>query len=177
MNSMIRVIQKIDTINDLVGRFAKYLLLFMAGALIYEVIARYIFNSPTIWVWDSCKHALCYLGALGGGYAYLYNAHVRVDVLYANWGVKTRAVVDIITSLLFFLFIIVLLWKSIEMAKGSWTMQERATSVLAPPLYYIKTAIPIGTFLLLMQGIAKLLRDIIAFITGVEIPGKQMDFT
>jgi TRAP-type mannitol/chloroaromatic compound transport system permease small subunit len=177
MKTLDGIVNFIDKINELVGRAAKYLLFFMAAALLFEVIARYVFDSPTIWAYDVCKQLLCIIGALGGGYALLYNAHVKVDVLYERWSVKSRALMDIITSLLFFTFIIVLIWKSTGMAVDSWIMKETATTLLSPPIYPIKTVIAVGAVLIFLQGIAKLLRDIKAFITGEENPGRRMDYT
>ena len=177
MNTLDGVVNAIDKINEYVGRVAKYLLFFMAASLLFEVVARYGFNSPTIWVYDVCKQLLCIIAALGGGYALLYNAHVKVDVLYEHWSVKSRALMDIFTSILFFTFIIVLIWKSAQMAQTSWIMKETATTLLSPPIYYIKTVIVIGAILIFLQGVAKLLRDIKAFITGEENPGRRMDYT
>lgn len=156
----------IDTINESVGKIAKYLLLVILATLVFEVVSRYIFNSPTIWVADVSTQALAALGALGGGYALLYNQHVRVDVFYGAWNDRVKGIVDIITSLLLFVFTIVLFLKSLEMAIDAWTFQERASTTFAMPLWYIKTLMPLGTFLLFIQGIAKLLHDIIAVITG-----------
>lgn len=177
MNKVNRLINIFDQLNDIVGKGAKYLLLVMAFSLIFEVIARYILNRPTIWAYDISKQAMCIMGALGGGYALLYNSHVKVDVFYSNWSIKKRAIADIITSILFFLFIITLTWKSFEMTTYSWIIKEHATTLFAPPIYHLKALITIGSLLLLLQGTAKLLRDIKVLITGEADEGRHMDFT
>ncbi|HEX3012125.1 MAG TPA: TRAP transporter small permease subunit [Syntrophomonadaceae bacterium] len=176
MDKIDKFIDRVDQLSYVIGKFAKYLLFFMALFLFIEVISRYVFNHPTIWVYDTCKQLMCIIGALGGCYALLYNAHVKVDVLYEKFSLRTRAVLDIITSIFFFAFVIALMWKSSIMASNSWLIHERATTLLAPPLYYIKTIIVVGSVLIFFQGIAKLLRDIQTLVTGVDHKGREMEF-
>ena len=173
MKTTIKVFEKT---NDIVGYVVKYLLLLMAVCICIEVTGRYLLNSPTIWVYDVSRQLLGFMGALGGGYAFLYNAHVRVDVFYQKLSLKGRAILDIITSAVFFLFISVLLVQSINAAQLSWAIGERATTLLAPPLYYMKAAVAVGAFLVLIQGIAKLFRDILIVVTGEDHTGKGMNY-
>lgn len=168
MKAMRKIIAMIDKINLIVGNIVKFLLLYMAITLMIEVIARYVFNSPTIWVLDLCKLALGFMGILGGGYTLMLGSHVKVDVIYGSRSVRTRAIMDLCTSVLFFLFVIILLWQSIRMAADSFALKEHSTTVFAPPLYPLKMAIPVGVFLVLLQGVAKVLRDIIALITNED---------
>lgn len=166
LNVLGKIRNGIDTANDVIGRISKYILLVILFSLMFEVIARYIFNSPTIWVQDVCKQALCALGALGGSYALLYNQHVRVDVFYGSWSDRTKAIVDICTCALYMLYLVLLVYQTIVSCIDSWTFHERMASVFAPPLYYIKTVIPVGAILLLLQAISKLIHDIQTVITG-----------
>ena len=175
MNALRKIRKVIDLINYYVGTVAKFLLLAILFALSFEVIARYIFNSPTIWAQDMSRQFLCAMGALGGGFTLLYNQHVRVDVFWGSWSDKTRGIVDICTSFLFFIFMCIMVYQTIVMAQDSWMFQERAATVFAPPLYYVKTLIPIGAILLLLQGIAKLIHDIIAFVTGKSEDMRYID--
>jgi TRAP-type mannitol/chloroaromatic compound transport system permease small subunit len=168
MKTMKKTIAVIDKINLFVGNVVKYLLLYMAITLLFEVVARYVFNSPTIWVLDLCKLALGFLGILGGGYTLLLGSHVKVDVIYGSRSVRTKAIMDLCTSVLFLLFISILLWQSTRMALDSFALREHSTTVFAPPLYPLKMAIPVGVVLVLLQGIAKILRDIMALITNED---------
>jgi TRAP-type mannitol/chloroaromatic compound transport system permease small subunit len=165
---MKKMIGLIDKINLFVGNVVKFILLYMAFTLLIEVVARYVFNSPTIWVLDLAKLALGFMGILGGGYAFLLDSHVKVDVIYGTRSVRTKAIMDLCTSVLFFIFIIILLWQSTRMALDSFALREHSTTVFSPPLYPLKMAIPVGVALVLLQGIAKVLRDVIALITNEE---------
>ena len=173
---VLRKIRKvIDTVDDIVGSIAKYVLLAILFCMTFEVIARYGFNSPTIWALDMSKQFLCALGALSGGYVMLYNQHVRVDVFYGSWSDRTKGIVDIITCGLYLIFMVLLVYQTFISAIDSWAFQERAATVFAPPLYYIKTIIPIGACLILLQAIAKLFHDIIAVVTGESEDLRTLD--
>ena len=166
LNVLRKIRKAIDSINDFVGSIAKYILLAILFCMAFEVIARYGFNHPTIWALDLSKQFLCALGALSGGYVLLYNQHVRVDVFYGSWSDRTKGIVDIITCGLYMIFLVLLVYQTTIAAIDSWQFHERAATVFAPPLYYVKTIIPIGALLLLLQAISKLFHDIIAVVTG-----------
>lgn len=158
----------IETINNAIGNVVKYLLLFMAVTMTMDVIARYVFNSPTVWIFEMCKHAMLYVGALGGGYTLMVNGHVKVDVVYLTLSVRARAVLDIITSALFFVFIIVMIWKCAELMLDSIQHMEHSTTVFGAPIYPLKIATTAGAVLVFLQGVAKLIKDILTLILGEE---------
>jgi TRAP-type mannitol/chloroaromatic compound transport system permease small subunit len=136
----------------------------------YEVVMRYVFNRPTSWAFEVNESILCIYAALAGGYTLLRKGHVNVEIVYSRFGMRTRMVIDILTSFLFFGFIIVLLWQTWDMAFDSLMLGERSEGVLGLPLYPAKIAIVIGVILILFQGFANFVRNIIALITGVEPP-------
>jgi len=106
---------------------------------------------------------------LGGAYVLLHYAHIRVDVLYTRFPLKMKAIADLVTSLLFFFFCIVLVWKGAELAWEFTMIQEVKNSLLAPPLYPLRWLFVMACFLLLLQGAAKFIRDLGIAITGKEI--------
>jgi TRAP-type mannitol/chloroaromatic compound transport system permease small subunit len=173
MQHLEQVLSVIDRVNERVGRIVSCLVLFMMVSIVYEVVARYFFNSPTIWVMELNEYVLCAYTALAGGYTFLYGAHVNVDIVYQRFGVRTKALVDILTFFFFFLFIVILIWKSWGMAAEAWRFDEHSESLLAAPLFPSKVVIPVGGCLILLQGVAKLLRDIRTLITGVREQGRE----
>ena len=78
---MLRVLQFVDSINKWVGNIICYLVVVIMLTGVYEVVMRYFFNRPTIWVWEINGFLLCIFIALGGGYTLLVRGHVRVVVL------------------------------------------------------------------------------------------------
>jgi TRAP-type mannitol/chloroaromatic compound transport system permease small subunit len=93
---------------------------------------------------------------------------VNVDILYHRFTPRTRAVIDLFTWLLFFYFCGLLLVKGWEMAWDSFQVRETEPTSFAPPVYPIKMTIPLGALLILLQGLAKFIRDLNLAITGKE---------
>ena len=156
----------IDKLNEWVGRIVSYAVLFMVFTLCYEVFFRYVLNLPTIWVLEINQYVLCAYVALTGGYVMLYNSHVNVEILYEKFSPRTKAFINVLTSVFFFTVVIALLWKSSIMALEAWETSEESYSMLAAPLFPAKVTVPIGAFLMLLQGIAKLIRDIRTLVQG-----------
>lgn len=156
----------IDKLNEWVGRIVSYAVLFMVFTLCYEVFFRYVLNLPTIWVLEINQYVLCAYVALTGGYVFLYNSHVNVEILYERFSPRTKALVNVITSVFFFAVVITLIWKGGTMALEAWETSEESYSMLAAPLFPAKVTVPIGAFLLLLQGTAKLIRDIRTLVQG-----------
>jgi len=148
----------IDLINGWTGRIVGNLLILMMFFMTFEVIMRYIFNSPTLWVNEMNQYLSVILVALGGGYVLLNRGHVNVDVFYGRFGERTRAILDLLTSPVFFLFIIVLIWQTLDEAIGSWQFREHSAAAEIPT-YPVRLIMVVGAGLILLQGIAKFGRD------------------
>ena len=158
MNHIIRVI---DKTNEWVGKIVSFLLIPLVLITAYEVIMRYIVQRPTIWSWDLNIQVFAAIIMLGGGYTLLNKNHVVVDVLVMNMDARKRAILDLVTSLFFFMGMIVLLAGGWELASMSFKARETMPTIWAPPYYPMKMLIPIGTFLVILQGISELLKNII----------------
>ncbi|HEY50024.1 MAG TPA: TRAP transporter small permease subunit [Dehalococcoidia bacterium] len=165
---MKRFLAVIDWINDQAGKIVSFLVVFMVGVMVYEVIARYVFDSPTAWAYETVTFLLATYSILGGAYVLRHQGHVNMDILYSRLSLRRRAILDLVTSALFFLLCAVLMWKGIDWAMRSIRLAETTTSTFAAPVYPIKAMIPLGTFLLLIQGLAKFIRDLMTAVTGVK---------
>ncbi len=167
-----RFIKTIDTINDRVGRFLSYFLFAFFGLLFIEVILRYFFNSPTVWANELAQMLFGTYAILGGGYILLIGGHVNVDLVYSRFSVKTRAAIDIGTSLLFFLFCGMLLIYGGSLSWDSLSRFEHSQSAWNPPLYPAKLMIPLAAALLILQGVTKLIRDFL-ILFGKDDPARS----
>jgi TRAP-type mannitol/chloroaromatic compound transport system permease small subunit len=168
MRRLNRILSTIDQINENTGRVTSYLIFYMAFTITYEVILRYLFNSPTLWSMESNQYILCIYSALAGGYALLHKAHVNVDIISVLLPVRVRAAVNILTFFFFFIFALVLIWKSGVMAWDSLVGSEVSPTILEVPLFPVKVFIPLGGVLLLLQGIRNLITNIRVLASGVE---------
>ena len=169
MRKLKSVLAVIDTVNDRIGRVASFLIVFVTLILVYEVVMRYVFDSPTIWVHETTQFVYGAHFLLAGAYCLLHGAHVNVDVLYMRFPLRARAIVDTITAMFFFLVVVILLWYGAEMAWDSLMMLEASHTFWAPPVYPIKMLVPIEALLILFQGLAKFVRDLLTATTGKEV--------
>lgn len=157
----------IDFINEWIGRVSSLIILIITALVVYEVIMRKIFGSPTIWSFEVTKQVYAAHFMLLTPFALLYGSHVSVNILYQYLSKKKQAILNIITYIVFFFpFTIVVLWKGTIYAADSWAMHETSWSVFSAPLYYVKTIIPITAFLLILQGISLFLRNVKALSKG-----------
>lgn len=105
---------------------------------------------------------------LAGAYTCLHNGHIRMDVLYSKLSQRGKVIMDLATAFFFILFLGVLIWKGGELTALSISGMEKSDSAWGPVLWPTKLIIPIGSFLLLLQVLANLVRD----LTSVEGRGK-----
>jgi len=162
----------INAVNDRVGNLLSYFLFFFFALLFLEVILRYFFNSPTVWANELAQMFFGAYAILAGGYIMRTGGHVNVDILYSRLSKKSRAVLDIFTSTLFFLFCGMLLIYGGSLAWDSLSRFEHSQSAWNPPLYPAKLMIPLAALLLMLQGLAKLIRDILILL-NVDIDVTQ----
>ncbi len=160
----------IDRVNGWVGKVMSLVFIPLVIIVVIEVVSRYFLNRPTRWAWDVNSMLAASLIALGGGYTLAYRAHVIVDIIANRFSKRTRAIVDAATSAVFFFSIGALSWLAVKEAILSVGSGERYSSLLEPPLAPIRIAVAIGILLLLVQGIANFLRDLLV-ATGAKKEG------
>jgi TRAP-type mannitol/chloroaromatic compound transport system permease small subunit len=169
MNGLRSFFRIVDNASEWTGRITAYLIAFMLFTLLYEVVSRYLFHSPTLWAHEVSRHFYGAHFMLGGAYALLHGNHVLTDVLVGNLSTRKRAIVDAIFWLLFFFYMVLLLWKGTEMAWVSLQRMETTQTVFRSPVWPVKLTIPIGGALIFMQGIVQFIRYILTAITGEKL--------
>jgi len=158
---MATILRLIDGINRLAGVYVKYLILPMTFIVLYEVCCRRLLNSPTSWAFDMTTYVFGAYFILGLGYVELHGRHIRIDIISQQLPKKIQLWLRILTFPAFFLpFVASLTWAGFELAADSWAMWEHGQSAWRPPIYPIKTILPIGAFLLLIQGFSSFVKDI-----------------
>ncbi|BBO72640.1 transporter DctQ-related protein [Desulfosarcina widdelii] len=164
MNILNLFADKVDALNDWIGRMVAYLIIPLTLVVVLEVILRYFFSSPTIWAWD----VNMYLGGLmvifGGGYALHYDMHVSVEILLDSWNPKNRALLNMILSPFIIVPLGILVWFGAEAAWHSVKIGERYTSLWEPIIYPLRICIPLGAALFFFQAISKLIKNVNAYL-------------
>lgn len=159
----------VSRLNATVGEFVAYWSILAVVVYYYEVIARYVFNSPTNWAHESMFLMFGMQYLLAGGYVLREGAHVRVDVIYMYLPNRIKAIVDIFSSIFFFIFTIALLITGWIFFHDSFEVGEVSFTEWGIQYWPIKFALPLGAALLLLQGVAQLLNDIAAFLHPDEV--------
>ncbi|MGQ9777099.1 MAG: TRAP transporter small permease subunit [Thermodesulfobacteriota bacterium] len=157
-----RFIKLIDQISEWVGKISAWTIIPLTLVVIYEVILRHFFNAPTGWGYDTLWMLYSAQFMLGGAYTLLKRYHVRIDIVYNTFSFRGKVIFDIIIYFGVFLFITVLFTLAgIKFASEAWATNEKlSTTNWFFPSGPIKTIIPISFFLLTLQSLAELLRNI-----------------
>lgn len=164
----------IDKLNDRVGSLASFVVPLLGFLILFEVIMRYAFNRPTIWVHDTSQFLFGAAYMLGAGYTLLLRGHVNMDMLYVRFSKKGKALADAATGVLVLAFLSVLVWQSGLMAWESVIFDEHLTqSVFEPPLYPIKIVFFLGCILFLLQALAHWVRDVSVLFAKPEQPANM----
>jgi TRAP-type mannitol/chloroaromatic compound transport system permease small subunit len=166
-----KVVKVCDSVSEWSGKAVSWLLIALIISLVYEVISRHFFNSPTFWAYDISYMLGGTVAFIGGAMALKNKQHVRVDLFYAKLSPRKQAVVDIVLSvLLFFPLLIYGFTNSFAAALLSWERKERIMSGFwQPPIYPLKMIISIAFALLIVQGVGELIRNVLKLLYGREV--------
>jgi TRAP-type mannitol/chloroaromatic compound transport system permease small subunit len=170
---MLKLARAVTSLNRWVGRTAAWLVVPMFLMLIVDVAMRYFVGRPTVWTSELTQLVFGFYAVIGGGWLLVERAHVNVDILYGRLPAKKKALVDVATSFLFFLFLGVLLWQGASLAYDSIIRLETSQSIWNPHVWPVKAAIPLAGLLLLLQGFVRLASDIRVLM---DLPNDDADF-
>ena len=155
-----RVSRVIDAANTWIARVIMWLIIPQIAALVYEVVARYVFNSPTTWSLDLTWliYGTHYL--MGAAYTLLVKGHIKVEVFHERMSPVRQAIVHLACYLIFFFPVIMaLIYGGAEFAYLSWSAGELSQhSSWRPVVWPFKVMMVVGFFLLFLQGISEFIR-------------------
>ncbi|MEQ1612890.1 MAG: TRAP transporter small permease subunit [Hyphomicrobiaceae bacterium] len=171
-----KLVLTIDRFNTWIGKAAAWLIVGLMLLVCAEVFKRYALNKPTAWIFDASNMFYGTLFMLCGAYALAQNAHVRGDFLYASMRPRTQASLDLVLYFLFFFpGIAALCYAGYDYAAISWRINEHSNVTSdGPPVYHFKTVIPVAGALVMLQGVAEVIRCIECLRRG-EWPARLKD--
>ena len=156
-----------DRISMAVGKAFAWLIVVLMLLVVAEVFKRYALNAPTAWVFDASNMIYGTLFMMGGAYTLCQDGHVRGDFFYGSAKPRTQATLDLVLYVLFFIpGVIALTWAGWTYAADSWAIREQTFNADPLPLYPFKSVIPLAGLIVLMQGLAEILRCIVCIRTG-----------
>ncbi|PWE33797.1 C4-dicarboxylate ABC transporter [Maritimibacter sp. 55A14] len=190
-------IRVVDAVNYRLGRIVMYGIFFMIGVLLWSSISKTFFV-PSLWTLEVAQFAMVAYFILGGPYAIQLGSNVRMDLFYSEWSARTKAKVDAVTVLVLIFYLSVTLYGGLgstayslgyfgsepmvyfrdltlatlsldfEAAGDMLGFLERSPTAWRPLIWPIKIVMCIGLFLMVLQAISELFKDI-ARIRGEDI--------
>lgn len=202
MGAMAAYVRIVDAVNYRIGRMMMYGLFLMMAVLLWSSISKTFFV-PSLWTLEMAQFAMVAYYIMGGPYSIQLGANVRMDLFYHDWSPRRKAWFDAFTVLLLIFYLGVLLYGAIgstAYSLGYWGMEplayfgdlvgalvtggpgaageaigrlERSPTAWRPYLWPIKAVMCLGFFLMLLQAVSELFKDI-ARLRGDE-PGGRVD--
>ena len=178
----------IDAVNYRIGRVTMWGLFAMMGILLWSSISKTFFD-PSLWTLEMAQFAMVTYYILGGPYSIQMGSNVRMDLFYGAWSVRRKAWFDAFTVLFLIFFLGVLLYGglgSTAYSLGYWGDEpgsyfvglvtgaeeigrlERSSTAWRPFIWPVKAIMVLGFFLMLLQALSELFKDI-ARLRGIEI--------
>ena len=158
----------VDLMNYLVGRVMMYGIFALMAVLMWSVISKQAFIIPSFWTLEVAQYILVAYYLLGGAYSIQLGANVRMDLFYSTWSDRKKAWVDSFTILVLIFYLGVMLYGGIESTQYAVKYQEHSPTMWRPLMWPIKSIMCLGIFLMLLQAISELIKDI-ATLQGKHI--------
>ncbi|MNS53926.1 Tripartite ATP-independent periplasmic transporter, DctQ component [compost metagenome] len=173
---MLRLVRLIDRVSTFVGKTFAWLIVVLTLHVCWEVAARYLLNKPSAWAFDMQMMYYGILFMMAGAYTLAKNGHVRGDILYGFLPPRVQGGLDLILYLVFFFpGVIALVWAGWYYASYSIAIGEHSSLMAnGPPIYPFKAFIPIAGAVLLLQGVAEVLRCVLCLRQGAW-PSREED--
>eukprot|EP00439_Symbiodinium_sp_Y106_P088405 s1_g941.t1 len=160
-------VRTVDAVNYRIGRVMMYGIFVMMGILLWSSISKTFFL-PSLWTLEVAQFAMVAYYIMGGPYSIQLGSNVRMDLFYGNWSVRKKAWFDSFTVLLLIFYLGVLVYGAVDSTSYSLQYGERNPTAWRPYLWPIKVIMTVGFFLMLLQAISELFKDI-AKIREVEL--------
>jgi TRAP-type mannitol/chloroaromatic compound transport system permease small subunit len=163
-----QLLRVIDQVSYWSGKAFAWLIVGLTLVVSVEVFKRYILNAPTAWIFDLNNMLYGTLFMMCGAYALALGGHVRADFIYIYLRPRAQAALDLTLYLLFFVpGILALFYAGYGYAAESWHIGEHSTvTAEGPPIYHFKSVIPIAGALVMLQGLAEIVRCVLCLRTG-----------
>jgi TRAP-type mannitol/chloroaromatic compound transport system permease small subunit len=162
-----RYISVVDAINYRIGRVVMYGIFVLIGILLWSSVSKTFFE-PSLWTLEMAQFAMVAYYVLGGPYSLQLGSNVRMDLLYGTWSDRRKAWFDAFTVLFLVFYLGVLLYGAFDSTLYALEYDERSYSAWQPYMWPIKLITCIGFFLMLLQALSELFKDI-AKIKGIEL--------
>jgi TRAP-type mannitol/chloroaromatic compound transport system permease small subunit len=161
MNAALAYIRIVDRINLRLGRLTMYGIFVMMGILLWSSISKAFFY-PSPWTLEMAQFTMVAYYILGGPYSIQLGSNVRMDLIYGDWTHRRKAWVDSFSVMFLIFYLAVLLVGAYDSTVYSFQYGgERSPTAWRPYLWPIKVTMCIGIFMMLLQAVSELFKDIL----------------
>jgi TRAP-type mannitol/chloroaromatic compound transport system permease small subunit len=154
-----RLLNFIDKLSGWTSAAGIWMVPLLSVTVFYDVFMRYIFKDPTFWGYETSWMLYSANFLLGLGYALREGAHVRVDIVVNQFPYRVKVALELFFIIILLLFCCVALWHGSKYAFSAWKLKEGShLTMWAPPVYPIKTLIPVAFLIFGLQSLAESVR-------------------
>lgn len=173
MKALLKLSSAIDFVNEKFGIIANWLVLLAALISAGNAGSRYLFSESSNGWLEIQWYMFAAMVLLGGPYTLKMNEHVRVDLVYGLVSERTRIWIDIICCILFLLpMCIILTYFTWPWFVDSWNIDEQSSNAGGLVRWPVKLLMPVGFFLMAVQGVSELIKRIAALEHVIEVDFK-----
>jgi len=145
----------ITALNRLLFKATVWIMAVVVPVMLYEVIARYFFNAPTVWGMELAVLLFGPYFLFGGPYLLHLKGHVSLDMLRQRMSPTWQRRMDLVNYPMIIVFCAILLYFSAPAAWNSWEYKETSFSAWNPPIWPIKVTVPLALLLMMLQAIVE----------------------
>lgn len=162
MNIVGRIVGWIDTVNEYVGRGVGWLMFILVLLVTVDTLSRKFLNTGWVAVQETEWWLYSIIFLMGAGYTFIYDGHVRVDIVYSRLSQRGKDYVDLTCAFIFlFPMCVLVIVTSNRFVASSWEVREYSPDPGGLPAYYVlKAVIPLGFTLLALQGLSTVFKII-----------------
>ncbi len=164
-----RLLAGVDHVIDWTGKVLCFGWIIICFFLLYEVVSRYVFNAPTIWSGELCLYIFGGVGVMAGGYCLLKDDHIKVDLFYAMYPKRVKAIVDCVIVAFIVFWALLLVIYGWEWFIRTVVNNEMSITQWRVVLWPVRLTIPIAGVLLIIAALCKFIRAIYIAVTGEEL--------
>jgi len=163
----------LETVNFALARIGGFLIVIAMIIIVADVIGRYFFGKPIIWVYYYSEYILVFSTFLAAAYVLKHNGHVKVDIVLNLFNERQKAYISIFTSLMGLFVSIVIGWYALAETYEAFLNKTMFTAPIAVYQFPVKIIIPIGFLLLSLEWIRKLIFSF-AYLSGGGVDIEEM---
>jgi TRAP-type mannitol/chloroaromatic compound transport system permease small subunit len=158
------MLKAVERLVDWVGRATAWLALVIVVLMATNVVLRYLFSYGSVWAQELEWHLLAPLILFAIAWAMQKGEHVRVDVAYAHFSARKKALVNIVSAVLCLAIAVLVVYLSLKYVQQSYVIDEKS----ADPgglthRWVLKALIPLGFVLLALQSVAEIAKGVAAW--------------